>query len=126
MAAVSLRPGDRWDQRIIAELKSSNVIFYLASEVSVASPYVQQELGMATAIGKQVLPVVWNMSPEWLPGFLKNIQALDLRQISPENYSAKLAEVANIIRTKENTDQRNALLIATALVVVLLILASKK
>ena len=123
-AAISLEPGARWDQRIIDALKSSAVVFYLASDAANASSYVQQELGAAVSAGKNVIPIIWKTKPESLPGFLRNIQALDLRHHSPEEYAAKLGEIANRIRTRE-MNQSIAVLIGGVLLIAFVAMSSK-
>jgi hypothetical protein len=125
MAAISLLPGARWDRVIIDALKSSKVIFFLASEAANASPYVQQELGAAVSAGKDVIPIVWNMEPERLPGFLRNIQALDLRHNNADAYAVKLSAIANRIRMQE-ANQNIALLIASVLLVAFVIMTASK
>lgn len=124
MAAIALKPGMKWDQKIIDALNASAVVFFLASEAANSSPYVQQELGAALSLQKTVIPVVWKLAPEDLPGLLRNIQALDLRDISPKNYQSKLSEVAARIRVDE-VNQSMKLLLASVILVGILFIAAK-
>lgn len=128
MAGISLKPGARWSQAIIDALRASKAVFYLASEASNSSPFVQQELGIAIDSGKRIIPIVWNMEPERLPGFLHDFQAIDVRHHNdPDGFAARLALVAASI-TEETADRPNAridmstaLLIATVLIFVLVV-----
>lgn len=45
MAAISLRPGDRWTPKILANLDASSWVILLASLAACSSGYVQQEIG---------------------------------------------------------------------------------
>jgi hypothetical protein len=126
MAAISLQPGARWDRDIIDALKSSKVVLFLASEAANASAYVQQELGAAISAGKDVIPIVWNMEPDRLPGFLRNIQALDLRHNNPDAYAAKVSAIANRIRKQQADNQSMAVLIASVLLLAFIVVAGSK
>ena len=136
MAGIALRPGVRWDAEILKALNSSEAIFFLASEASIASPYVQQELGAALNAGKRIIPIIWNIEPERLPGFLRNIQALDLRHSnSPDAFTARLSALglAIVAETKEVAARpgggltlETALAIAAVLLVAYLLLSAAK
>ena len=80
-APISVDPGERWDEKILKNLKNSTWILFLASKEACASPIVQQEIGVALGTEKNIIPVVWDMDPSELPGLVKNIQALDLRNM---------------------------------------------
>jgi len=81
MASVSLQPGQDWTAEIRRHLRDSSRVLFLASRVACGSPYVQQELGGAFFSGKAVIPVIWEIAPEQLPGWIDRSQALDLRRL---------------------------------------------
>ena len=75
MAGASLRPGDEWTDRIWQELRASDWVLFLASRAACGSAYVQQELGHALDSSKKLVPIVWDMAPEELPGWVNKKQA---------------------------------------------------
>lgn len=79
MAGASLQPGDAWSDRIWQELKAAEWVIFLASRSACGSAYVQQELGHALGSSKKLVPIVWDMAPEELPGWVNKKQAMDLR-----------------------------------------------
>jgi hypothetical protein len=79
VASVSLLPGQHWSTEILSNLRSSNWVILLASRAACASAFVNQEVGGALLASKHVVPIIWDMSPEELPGWARNLQAVDLR-----------------------------------------------
>lgn len=98
LASISLAPGVEWEPSIRENLKQSPWVFFLASRAACASSFVQQELGGAWLAGKQILPVVWDMAPTDLPGFLKKYQALDLRAGTLQDLQAAVSRIAGQIK----------------------------
>jgi hypothetical protein len=121
MAAVTLKPGDRWSERILAELRESPWVLFLASKAACASPYVQQEVGSAAVAGKKLVPVVWDQSPSALPGWANQHQALDIRDSTPAEIQLRIVEIAQRIRA----DKLRGLMIGAALIGGLFYLAGK-
>lgn len=93
MASVSITPGQNWTKQIWDNLLGSTWVLFLASREACQSSYVQQELGGAMARGKSIIPIVWDLDPSELPGWVNRRQALDLRGIST------LEQVSQRIRT---------------------------
>lgn len=122
MAGISLAPSVPWSQEIRAKLDISPWVIFLASEAACCSPYVQQELGMALHGNKHVIPIVWDIEPSRLPGWIKELQAVDLRRATIDQIREKFTEIANVIKQ----DKANGWLIAGALLGALIYLASRK
>lgn len=120
MAAISLRPGDRWSERIQAALRDSSWVVFLASRAACASPWVQQEVGGAVIAGKTIVPVVWDMLPIELPAWVSQHQALALHGLTPDQIKQRVVEIA--VRIKQ--DKKQGLLIAGGLLAGLFWLAS--
>jgi hypothetical protein len=120
LAPLSLRPGDRWGDEIKAQLEQSSWVVFLASEAACRSPYAQQEIGMALGLRKKLVPVVWDMQPSQLPGWLKEVQALDLRGLTIDNANRRIAAIAKGIHDER---VKILLLIAAALIFALVALA---
>lgn len=111
MAAISLRPGDRWSERIHEALRDSDWVVLLASRAACASPYVQQEVGRAVDGTKKLIPVVWDMAPADLPGWANQHQAVDIRGATPEQIQARIIAIARQI----SQDKAKGMLIAASL-----------
>ena len=68
LAELSIVEGNRWNDEIWKNLKEAKTIIFLASKTACQSPYINQEIGAAIGHGKTIVPVVWDMPPEDLPG----------------------------------------------------------
>lgn len=121
MAAISLQPGDRWNERIHAALRNSPWVIFLASRAACVSPWVQQEIGRAVDGSKRLVPVVWDQAPTDLPGWVSQHQALDVRLMQPEEIRQRVLVIAQRIKA----DKVRGLLIAGGLVAGFFYLASK-
>src|SRR4051812_17161930 len=82
MAGASLSPGVRWSSSITESLAASKCVLFLASKAACGSPWVQQELGIAIGQSKKLVPVVWDMEPRDLAGWVAERQAVNLRGAS--------------------------------------------
>ena len=122
MASISLLPGENWTNVIWNNLRASPWVIFLASRAACRSAHAQQELGGALAGEKKIVPIVWEIPPEELPGWLSQYQALDLRGHSWEDLAVQVTGIAVRIRA----DKAQGTLIAGAFVFGLLWLASKK
>lgn len=101
MAGISLSPGVDWSPEIRRQLDASPRVLFLASEAACRSPYVQQELGMALNGGKTLIPVVWDMPPDQLPGWVSEKHAIDLRDASVRDVREQVASIAETIRAEK-------------------------
>ena len=101
LAAISVRPGMEWEPHIRANLWQSPWVFFLASRAACQSAYVQQEMGGAWVSSKKIVPVVWEMDPKELPGFLSKYHALDLRRSTVEHLQAEISSIAGQIKAEK-------------------------
>lgn len=99
LAPISVRPGGWWSPTVLDNLRASPWVILLASRASCSSAYVQQECGAAIIAGKKIVPVVWDMSPAALPGWLDRYQALDLRGATIQQLAMRIAEIARSIHS---------------------------
>jgi TIR domain len=131
MAEISLQPGQRWSEAILSNLRASDWVILLASEKACASPYVQQEFGVALgstigAIGgasKTIVPVVWDMDPSKLPGWMSSFQAIDLRKNLLTGIGPNLDAIAARIHAKK---QQGALVVGALVAGLILLAASER
>lgn len=121
LASVSLAPGERWPQEILNALSTSSWVLFLGSRAACASPWVQQELGAALVTQKKLVPIVWDMPPSQLPGWVSHFQALNLAGASPAEVQAEVSAIAGRIKS----DKGRGLLIAGLLVAGLFVFGSK-
>ncbi len=121
-APLSVSPGERWDEKILENLKNSPWVLFLASKAACASPIVQQEVGVALGKEKHLVPIVWDMDPSELPGWLKNVQALDLRNSSFGEARDQVSKIAERIKA----DKLKGYLIVGLVIAAILYVASKK
>jgi hypothetical protein len=121
LASASLQPGQQWSQEILSALRSSSWVLFLASRAACSSPWVQQELGAALITQKKLVPIVWDMSPSDLPGWVKNYQALNLAGASMEQVKSQMTAIANGIKS----DKTQGLVVVGLLVAALFALGSK-
>lgn len=112
MASVSLKPGENWTNEIINNLKSSSWVILLASRVACQSAYVLQETGMAMITEKKLIPIVWDMNPSELPGWIDRTQALDLKNNTLEQIQASVSQIA---RTIKLDNAKGALILGAAI-----------
>jgi hypothetical protein len=98
MASATLTPGANWSTSIRKNLQTSEWVVFLASRAACESPWVQQELGMAIGASKRLIPILWDIEPSQLPGWVRERQALDLRHASLEELRASMAGIAETFK----------------------------
>jgi hypothetical protein len=121
LASASLQPGQLWSQEILNALRSSSWVLFLASRAACASPWVQQELGAALVMQKKLVPIVWDIPPSELPGWVKQSQALNLAGASIEQVKSQMTAIANAIKS----DKTQGMVVVGLLVAALFALGSK-
>jgi len=121
LAGISLKPGSNWTEEILNNLKLSQWVLFLASKAACQSPAVQQELGASLIQGKIIIPIIWDISAEELPGWIRRYQAVD---ISSGNVEA-LKGVISSIAEKVKSDKFIGGLIVAALVIAFIYILSK-
>ena len=97
MAGISISPGEKWTKSIFDNLCASEWVFFLASKSSCESKFVQQELGGALIQKKTIIPILFDITPEDLPGWLSRYQAIDLKQ-DPEVLHNTIEKISEKIK----------------------------
>lgn len=121
LASISIEPGSNWTAAIFKRLEKADWVFFLASKNSIASAAVQQELGASLIQKKTIIPLLIDVSPTELPGWVGNHQAIDLKS-SPEVLHNAISKIAEKIKV----DKFWAGVIVGAIVIGLLVLITKK
>ena len=121
LASVSLGPGEDWSNRIRTELKTSSWVILLASRSACQSAYVLQESGMAMITDKKLIPIVWDISPSELPGWIDRSQALNFKDATIWEIKSHIFQIAQRIRQNKN----QGAIIASAIILGILYFANK-
>lgn len=98
LASISLKPGDRWADKIIQELRGSAWVIFLASRNAMASANVQLEIGGAVFGNKKLVPIMWDVQPADLPPWITRHQGLTLSGTTIENINQQVAGLAAHIK----------------------------
>jgi hypothetical protein len=122
LASVSLQPGQLWPEEVLKALRTSSWVLFLASRAACSSAWVQQELGAALITQKKLVPIVWDMPPSDLPGWIRGYQALDLGRASLEEIKSQMTAIAQRIKA----DKAKGLLIAGFMLASTFVLGSNK
>ncbi len=122
IAPITIDPGETWRDGILENLRESDWLLFLASHDACKSAYVQQELGAAIGLEKKIVPVIWDMAPEELPGWIDQKQALDLRGASNIEIKAEVRRIAKRVKA----DIRKGYLIAGLIIAGIIILGKSK
>ena len=121
MAALSIESGMNWSEAIFENLSKATWVFFLATKNFCKSQTVQQELGASLATDKTIIPLLVDISPEKLPGWVDRCQAIDIRK-SPELLRATIEKISEKIRV----DKFWSGVIFTAVVVFILMALENK
>lgn len=101
LASVSMSPGERWQQSILDNLRSSTWVICLASRAACESHWVMQEMGVAIGANKKLVPFVWDIAPDALPGWMQQYQAVNLGSASQEEAKNAIVRVADTIKSEK-------------------------
>jgi len=103
MAEASLQPGQQWSSEILNNLQTSNWVIFLASRTACSSAFINQEIGGALLSSKRLIPIIWDISPNELPGWASQIQPIDLRG-SMLGLPNQVAAIASRINQEKGRD----------------------
>lgn len=122
LAPVSIEPGAAWSEVIRNNLRASPWVIVLASHAAVGSAWVNQEIGAAHSGAKNIIPIVWDMPPSELPGWLGRYQAIDLRGGSLD----QLQQHVRVIAGRISSDNMMGLVILGALLFAVVAVGNSK
>jgi hypothetical protein len=60
-----------------------------------------QEMGAAVAGNKKLVPIIWDLPPDSLPGWMKQYQAVNLAGIGQEDAMLAIGRVAEAIKAEK-------------------------
>lgn len=85
----SLRAGDKWAEKIRKKISEATYVLVLISKHSLASPWVANEIAMASALGKDIIPLsLDNLDSSEIPYLLKD---LNFFNFNSQDYKQKFA-----------------------------------
>lgn len=111
LACASIGVGQKWSPEIINNLKAASWVIVLASQEACQSAFVNQEIGAALIASKRIVPIVWDIPPSELPGWLHEFQAISFAGATYAQQQQKVQSIAKNIRQ----DKEKGLLIIGAI-----------
>ncbi len=78
-------------------IKDARLIVCLLSEGSINSQYCMQEAGAAMILEKPILPILYGIGPDDMPGFMDNTRYIATDMSTNENVKTFLKEVCRIM-----------------------------
>ncbi len=73
---AQIASGAEFRRQVRERLSQSSVILILVTPASLRSPWIMTELGMAEALGREVIPVTVGLSPQDLPAPLQTYRTV--------------------------------------------------
>lgn len=101
LASVSMSPGEQWMPAILDNLRSSTWVICLASRAACESHWVMQEMGVAIGVNKKLVPIVWDIHPDALPGWMRQYQTVNLAGANREEAQVAIGRIANTIKAEK-------------------------
>lgn len=98
---VSRTPSAKTTDEIIERIRCSDAVLYFHSKNSVLSEFVQNEIGGAVVVGKQVIIAKLDKTP--VEGMLKGVNYLDFAK--PNVFEREMKALLDTVRTKIDTMQ---------------------
>lgn len=123
---ASLTPGEKWTNQLQQELKNSATVLLLASPTAVVSPTVNQELGIAIGKGTPIIPIVHGLTPNQLPPWISQYQAVVLTDKPLEQAVAEITKlVQTLVKQKQERNTSELIKLAAGLVLFVAMLKSE-
>ena len=101
VAEISIEPGKVWKYDFKKNLRKSKFVFFIATQNSIQSAFVHNELGVADDRQKQIIPILIDVNHEELPGVSSDYQALDLRGKNIDDIDPLVKRIAEKLLTKD-------------------------
>jgi hypothetical protein len=99
LAERDWRFGERLPARIESAIKRSNFVLGFLTIDGEAAAYVNQEIGVAAAIGKPIVPILEKGTDR--VGFRSDLDLLELDSRTPQDSAARLAARLNQLEASE-------------------------
>lgn len=108
----SIEAGQDWREQILQSVRSSTFLIFVATKESCKSASANQEIGMALAQGKEIIPIlVGETEPEMLPSFIQTKQAV---KAGSEKVWQAVSKIQEKLKPKLKTISTKEIVIYTA------------
>lgn len=97
LAELSLKPGEKWKDSIVAAFRDSKWVFFLATPASCMSQPVMHELGGAIMMQKNLVSLMHGVQPKELPEWVRDRQAIDLGE--RDQIATFIQSVAEVVKS---------------------------
>ncbi len=101
LAEISIKSGEKWKQSIIDNMNSSQWVILLMSQKAKESMAVSHEIGAAIFQRKNLYPIIWDMSPEEMPEWIQDRQAIDISSGDPDTLHELIESICSQITIKK-------------------------
>ncbi len=103
IASISLRAGEDWSFAILDSLQQAEIVIFIASREACDSPFALQEIGHAIGENKIIFPLLIDISPDELPGWLKDYYAVDILHAGIKEIETELRRHYRFMMITSNT-----------------------
>lgn len=121
IAEYSVKPGESLSSRIPEAIRECDLFLLLWTSTSIASEWVQQEVGAARGLGKAVLPLLLEPDVK-MPAFLADVKYL----VAHQNVEQALVTLRQEVFAKAASKQQQEGLVWLGLTLTVLFLLTKK
>jgi hypothetical protein len=97
LAELSLQPGEKWKDGIVAAFREAKWVFFLATPASCTSQPVMHELGGAIMMEKNLVSLMHGVQPKELPEWVRDRQAIDLSE--RDRITQFIQSVAEVVKS---------------------------
>jgi len=103
LASQNIKVGDKWSEKIKQAFNSAEYVIVIVTENSINSSFVNQKFGGALFTNKRIVIISVGISPERLPGWMKEYQSLIINNNTTiTQLNNNLTKVANNIKGNKN------------------------
>lgn len=121
-AEYSLTPGQKISNKIIQEISNTDLFILFHSENASNSNYVQQEIGIAKANNKTIIPILLDSTK--LEGMLEDINYINLSE--PDKRDKEMSRFYHFISEKQQSKKKSQLLGVLGLLALGIMILSEK
>lgn len=121
-AEYSLNPGQKISDKIIQKISNADLFILFHSENASNSNYVQQEIGVAKANNKTIIPILLDSSK--LEGMLEDINYINLSE--PDKQDKEISRLYHFVIDKQQSKKQTQLLGVLGLLALGIMILSEK
>ena len=124
VAEYNPEPGKPLSEKVINGIKRSDWFLVLLTDVGVRSPWVNQEIGVAKAFNKMIIPMVEKEIETKIKGMLTGLEYILFDKANPKGAIKKVTSYVRRLKVqKEMTTVIGAIVLVIIFVVFLYVLA---